>query len=258
MQYLFILSIIPSLIIAFLIYKSDKTEKEPSKELIKAFLLGFLAVILSLIASFTLQIDKLDLLGGNLFDTFIYAFLAIAAVEELCKWLCGYLFLKNNKNYDYLFDGIVYFTFISLGFATIENILYTFSGGISTGIIRALTTVPAHAFFGVFSGYYFSFYKREKLNNQNYSLYLIKSIVVPILLHGIYDFCLLTQNLFFFAAYIVYVVSLYSSAITRIKKMMKIDNSFARKNTNTYCENCGYIINESYCSNCENQNKNIY
>ena len=55
--------------------------------------------------------------------------------------------LRYNSNV----DGIVYTSFVALGFATVENILYTISGGITTGIVRAVTTVPAHAFFGIIS-----------------------------------------------------------------------------------------------------------
>ena len=224
MEVLLILSILPSIIISFLIYKADRKEKEPIIELIKAFFLGVLSIIITLLISFIIGVDKIDIFDMKLKDILIYAFLSIALVEEFSKWICGYFFLKNNRNYDYLFDGIVYFVFISIGFATVENILYAFTTNLTTVVIRAITTVPAHAFFGVFCGYYFSIYKNKKEIK-----YLLLSILVPIILHGFFDFCLLTQNSIYFMMYIFFVVGLYTSSISYIKKMMLIDTSFKDK-----------------------------
>lgn len=233
MEVLLMLSILPSIIIAFLIYKSDKKEKEPIGELAKAFFIGVLAVFLTVILSIIFKVTEIDiemLLEEDLFKIFTYSFISIALIEELSKWICGYLFLRKNRNYDYMFDGIVYFVFIALGFATVENILYATTSDLSTIIIRAITTVPAHAFFGVFSGYYLSLHKKEKLNKKiPIDRYLFLSIISPILLHGFFDFCLLTQNLLFFMTYIVFVVTLYFISINKIKEMMKKDELIENK-----------------------------
>ena len=129
-----------------------------------------------------------------------------------------------------MFDGIVYTTFSSLGFAAIENILYTLSGGIITGIIRALTTVPAHAFFGISSGYLLSMSKKEsKVSKLRARLLLFYSFFIPFLLHGFYDFCLLTENTFLFYIYLIFVVSLYSFSIYQVKKMMNQEGPFDKR-----------------------------
>lgn len=230
MQYLILLAVLPSIIIAYLIYKADVKEKEPKKELIRAFFTGATAVVLTLIISHLFGVTKFKL-DSNLVNVAIYSFIGVGLVEEFSKWICSCFFLKNNRNFDYLFDGIVYTTFISLGFATIENILYTFSGGVATGIIRAITTVPAHAFFGISSGYLLSLAKKEMLdgNNDRKTYYLFLSFLVPFLLHGFYDFCLLTQNYYFFMVYIVFVVSLYAFSIHNVKKMMKMETRFKKR-----------------------------
>ena len=61
----------------------------------------------------------------------------------------------STKEFDELMDGIVYGAVASLGFATLENIMYCIDGGLSVVAIRALTAVPAHASFGAIMGYYF-------------------------------------------------------------------------------------------------------
>lgn len=251
MNFLIWLAILPGIIVGLLIYKADKKEKEPKRELIKAFLLGIISVVLTLFISYIFGIVEIEMNFENWVEVFLYSFIGISLVEEFSKWICSYLFLKNNKNYNYLFDGIVYTAFVSLGFATIENILYTLSGGVFTGVVRAITTVPAHAFFGIFSGYYLSLSRKEKVaaNTKKQKLYLFYSLFIPFLLHGFYDFCLLTQNIVFFIIYLIFVVILYSSSIHQVKKLGAIDAPFIKKKIN-FCQNCGHKITGNYCSNC--------
>lgn len=227
MRFLVWLAILPSLVIAFFIYKADKQEREPKRELLKAFLLGFVAIIITLLLSYLFKINTIDISSKNIFNVATYSFLAIGLIEEFSKWICTVLFLRKNKNFNYLFDGIVYATFVSLGFATIENILYTLAGGIFTGILRALTTVPAHAFFAITSGYFLSLAKREiKISKIKSNLLLLYSLFIPFLLHGFYDFCLLMDSIILFNIYLIFVVCLYSFSFYEIKKMMNQEGPF--------------------------------
>jgi len=254
MSFLFLLAVLPSLIIALLIYKADKKEKEPKRELIKAFLFGVLSVILTLTISSIFDISGIKINNNNFIEVAIYSFFGIALIEEFSKWICSYWLLKNNKNFNYLFDGIVYVTFVSLGFATIENILYTFVGGVFTGVLRSITTVPAHTFFGISSGYFISLAKQEELelSSSKKNNYLFLSLFIPFMLHGFYDFCLLTQNYLLFIVYIVFVVCLYSFSIYQVKKMMRLEALLIKKKIQ-YCKYCGNKVEYNFCSNCGNK-----
>ncbi len=231
MKFLIWLAILPSIMIAFIINRADKKEKEPKIELIKAFAMGFLAVVLTLVFSFLLGINRMSIHANHIIEVAFYSFFAISLIEEFCKWICAHLFLRKNKNFNYLFDGILYVTLVSLGFATIENILYTLQGGLATGIIRAITTVPAHAFFGIASGYYYSLAKKEKVENHHTKAkeYLVASFLIPFILHGFYDFCLLTENTILFSVYLIFIVSLYSISTYQVKKFMDMDSPFIKK-----------------------------
>ena len=250
MQILLLLAVIPSLIIALIVYKSDTIEKEPIKELLKAFLLGIVAVIITLVVSFIFGIADVDVNDINTWQLFIYSFISVALVEELSKWLGGYILLRKNKDFNYMYDGIVYFSFIALGFATVENILYALSSDISTVLIRAVTTVPAHVFFGIACGYWFTLAIREKNkgNMEKKNRYLILSIIIPIILHGFYDFCLLTGSYLFLMIYLVFVVSLYVISIGNARKMQRIDHLLDSKDI--HCRNCGKILTTDVCSDC--------
>ena len=67
--------------------------------------------------------------------------------------------------FDEHYDGIVYGAAVSLGFATVENILYLFANGLESALGRAILPVSSHALFGVIMGYYLgkqSFLKERK------------------------------------------------------------------------------------------------
>lgn len=239
---LLLISILPSIIIASIIYKVDKKEKEPLKQLFKAFIYGILSIIITLLISFIIGIVDINIEETDMLGIFLYSFIAIALVEEFSKWLCSYLFLRKNKDYNYMFDGIVYSVYIALGFATVENILYTIDSGIVTGIIRAVSTVPAHAFFGVTCGYYYSLHKVSKSNDKSKSnKYLLLSLFVPVILHGFYDFCLFSGNYLLLIAYLIFVVALYSFSIKNIKYMEKNDRPLEEIHV-TIDENNDYSI----------------
>ena len=114
------------------------------------------------------------------------------------------------------FDGIVYAVFISLGFALVENILYVFgdSDGASVGILRAVTAVPAHALFGVVMGYHFAIAKFEPSHR---AIEFVLALAFPILLHGLYDFWLMSENGYLLLLFIPYVIVLWIFGFKRMK-----------------------------------------
>ena len=145
-----------------------------------------------------------------------HGFVVAAFTEESFKFLALFLLFWRTSIINEKFDGIVYATFISLGFAAVENVMYVMEFGVSTGISRALTAVPAHAVFGVTMGFYAGqarFYDKQKKE------LLRKAIGMPILLHGIYDFILMTGYDWLLIFWVGFVVFLYFSALKRIKTL---------------------------------------
>ncbi len=246
-------SIIPSIIIAFIIYLSDKKEKEPLWKIVKAYVLGIVSISLVLFVSKEFNIESIDLENSSTLNIFIYAFAMIAIVEEVAKWLCSYFSVKNNSDYNYMYDGIVYFAYVALGFATVENGLYAMAGDFETVFIRAITTVPSHVAFGIVSGYYFSIYRRELYKNKKVNAYknLALSLYVPIILHGFYDFCLLINNYFYFITYIIFVSTLYVLTISRALRMERIDHKL--DDTKIYCRYCGKVMKNNKCLECDKE-----
>ena len=217
MDYLLIAAIIPVIALGYYIYKKD-FNKEPIGVLMKLFVLGFFAaipvLIVELLASKFISTDDV----GNFFILFINTFLSIALVEEFFKWLVSYYLGYKSQDFDEIYDIIVYSVFASLGFACIENILYVYSMGLGTAIMRALLSIPGHTCFGVIMGYYlarmkiYSIQKNDAMKNKNFVL----SLIVPSLAHTLYDSFLFESTggnmhgllflSFFFVFYLIMVV----------------------------------------------------
>jgi protease PrsW len=197
------LAIAPGLAICIYVFGKDKFEKEPLHLLVKCFFLGILSAVPAIILSKT----------GEAFlkeSLFLNVFIGVALSEEFSKFLFlrFYAFPKNAFNEPY--DGIIYSVMISMGFATIENILYTFEGGISVGVLRMFTAVPGHATFAILMGYFVGL---AKFNKEKKLFYLLAGLFSAAALHGLYDYCLFQQDypLMTFGALISLILGIYLS-----------------------------------------------
>ena len=184
---LLIASITPVLIFLYLIFKKDKN-KEPIGLLAKCFFGGFLSIIIALIIGVPMM--KIGTaFQSPLFKSFYEAFFVAAIPEEFAKFIILYWIIWKSKFFDEHYDGIIYAVFVSLGFALVENILYVSGKGIGIAFIRAILAVPGHGLFAVAMGYFLSLAKFNK--QTNVQKYLVLSLVVPMGLHGTYDFLLM-------------------------------------------------------------------
>ncbi len=221
---LIIVALAPVFIIAIYIYIRDKYEREPFRLLLISLLAGCVLTIPIVYFEGILSVYGQDF--GGLAQTAWNALVVAAFTEELFKFAALYLLIWRNRHFNEKFDGIVYACFISLGFAGIENILYVFDGGISVGITRAFTAIPAHALFGVMMGYQFGlarFYPKERFWR------LCLALMIPILLHGIYDFILMSGHSYLLFTFIPYLAFLWFFGFRRIRQLS--DQSIYRRLT---------------------------
>ena len=185
---LFGIAVLPVILLMIFIYRQDKYEKEPIKSLAKAFIGGILAIPLDIMI-----ITPIELILGHSFEESIVlfnAFLGAGIPEELCKFIIFMIFIWRDKNFNEYFDGIVYATFIGLGFACVENIEYVFMFGFQTGVVRALISVPGHFLFGIIMGHFLSL---AKFHPEKRIKYLLLGLLLPMLAHGLFDFLLMSS-----------------------------------------------------------------
>lgn len=187
---LFILAVAPGLFLLWYFYHRDQYEREPKKLIFKVFSFGGLSIIPAIILELTLEAAVNRLTGGVL-NIFMVCFLVVAPVEEIVKFFVVRNWAYNRPEFNEIMDGIVYSVAASLGFATLENILYVLQHGLGVGIARALLAVPGHAFYGAVMGYFFG---RAKLSCRREKRLLAWGLILAILFHGLYDFILLTKT----------------------------------------------------------------
>lgn len=216
---LFILALLPVIILGYLIYLRDK-EKEPIKLLLKLFIGGILSAGITLGMSYVLNkffpevMYHEEMKGLSLI---IYAFLSVSLVEEISKFIVTYLISYHHKEYDQFYDMIVYSVFIALGFAWVENLLYVYEGGLRIALLRGLVAVPTHVSVAIFMGYYLSLSKIADLNHYPSRIkYLLLSVLVPTILHGIYDYLIYSSNYLCVYLYYLFIIVLYYRAHQKV------------------------------------------
>lgn len=181
------IALTPILIIVFYVYFKDKFEKESISFLFKNFLLGAFGSILISFAISGITFSFLpELESYNVFHQFLKAFFIVALNEEFSKYVIVRYYAQRSNEFNEQYDGIIYAVMVSMGFAAVENIMYVIEGGITTGIVRAFTAIPAHATFAIIMGYFMG---KAKFSNQKWKWNLI-GLLCAVIFHGAYDFFL--------------------------------------------------------------------
>ena len=251
------LAIVPIILILIFVCSKDKN-KEPIKLLLQLFCLGilscFLVIIISKGLSYIFPFMKQRFSDMNFMNVLLYSFIGVALVEETCKWVMLYFKGYNNSEFDELYDIVVYAVFVSLGFAFVENIMYVFTlGDLKTSLFRAISAIPGHACDEIFMGYYLSVAKRFQVKNvpRLERKNIILSIVVPTIIHGIYDFCLMSGLMILVAVFIIFIIALYIISLKKLKNMSL--NNKKLDETVRFCRNCGSLVEGEFCSACGRQ-----
>jgi len=132
--------------------------------------------------------------AGLHFQAFADAFLEAALPEEVSKFVGIYLCLYRARDeISSPYDIVVLAVAVSIGFAALENMFYIGDAANWTGTAfsRSLTAVPGHAFTGAIMG---TFIAHARVKRRPW-LFLTAALMVPILLHGLYDYFLFLEQI---------------------------------------------------------------
>lgn len=184
-------AIVPSFLLAWYFHSRD-VYPEPQRVIWATFGLGVLSTIPVLLVAWPTQFAVESWIENIYMSAASDAFLVAAVPEEFFKFLVLYLYAARHPAFDEPMDGIVYGAIASLGFATLENVLYTLQGGLAVAVLRAFTAVPGHAFCGAIMGYFVG-QARFNPRGRRGSL-MVQALAWPMLLHGLYDFPLMAMQ----------------------------------------------------------------
>jgi RsiW-degrading membrane proteinase PrsW (M82 family) len=186
---LLLLAFAPGLSIALYIYLRDRYEREPFKAIALTFALGAVGAIVAafLEAAFPYQANSATALA-----TAANATLVVAPIEETAKFFAVWLLVYRAPVFNEPFDGVVYCVIASMGFATLENLMYVLGGGMHVAIERAFVSVPGHAAFGAIMGYYVG---RARFDTgPKHRWLLLQGLLYATIAHGLFDFGLLSRT----------------------------------------------------------------
>lgn len=188
-DFLILLAVAPGILLMAYFFRRDQHEPEPPRKVFKVMLFGALAAIPAVIMELVGEKLMPSIDNGGVADIAVKMFLIVALSEELCKLGVVKWVIYHDPEMDEPFDGIVYCVAASLGFAILENILYVLQGGVVIGIMRALLSIPAHALFAVFMGFYVGLSKFAPTPAKRRAL-IWRGLYVATFSHGLYDFVL--------------------------------------------------------------------
>ncbi len=182
------LAVAPGGALVLFFYMRDRYNREPFFPLLMTFLLGVGALLPAMLTSLALQrLTGWTSRSANLLHLFLGALLIVGLVEEGWKFVAVRLYSYRRPEFDEPYDGILYSVMASLGFATVENVLYVLEGGVGTGVLRALLAVPSHAFYGVLMGYFLGEAKFAP-GRVRAALLSLGGLGLAVLAHAVYDF----------------------------------------------------------------------
>ncbi len=241
-----LVALVPALLLCSYVFNVDSKEKEPISLLAILFGLGAVIYIpVIFLEEYSFDIIK-AIMGEHVFYDFggmasytsngyqllhnaLNALLGTALIEEVLKFGVLFLVTHRNKNFNCLFDGIVYSLFVTLGFAVAENIYYAYIGGWNTLLLRVLSSLPGHIMFGIIMGYCYTVWHtffiagriEKKFDNITVKkpfrswYFLAITILLPVIIHGLYSFVSFYHFskitwLFIVAIAVVYVICFLS------------------------------------------------
>lgn len=172
-------------------YYKDRHRPEPVALLLFALLLGVGAAYIglglySLLDSIGFKSDAYSLMHDrNITGLFWYCIFVIGPIEELAKLIPFLLILIWLPHFDEPFDGVIYASFVALGFALHENLSYLpFMEG-PEAVGRAFASPMVHILFASVWGYAYGYADEH---NCHRGLATFLGFILSAVLHGFYDF----------------------------------------------------------------------
>ena len=185
-----VVTVVPSFLLLRYVRKKDRLEPEPPKLIWSLFGLGAASGVLA----FVLELAGFSLLaligpGSGPIALFLHWYVIVGLGEEFSKYGSLRLYTWRSREFNCLYDGMVYAAAVAAGFALLENIAYLLRYGGSVMFLRAVVSVPGHVCFGVLMGAWYGAAKKHDIMEARGRSKRCRAlaVLVPGLVHGLFD-----------------------------------------------------------------------
>ncbi|MDH3352019.1 MAG: PrsW family intramembrane metalloprotease [Gammaproteobacteria bacterium] len=219
---------LPVLFWAVYHYNKDRRLPEPLGHLALTFALGMLASGISMALYTGLGVIGLRFDAGHLADTntlglLAYTLLAIGPIEEIAKLLPFLLIVVRLKEFDEPLDGIIYASFLALGYATVENWQYLEYLSTTEAYARGFASPVVHILFASIWGHWIA---GARLGGRSILPAAAAGLGIASGLHGLYDFFVIPNPLSSLPIAASLIVAIW---VWRLRLMRSLDDDAAQE-----------------------------
>lgn len=181
-----IVSFIPSVLMFFFMMNNRKGDEEYKKDCIKLFLQGIpiCALVMLLGALFRIPWNMSGIAANRpLLDRAFVCYVVNALCEELAKFFFARKYIRKHIDKASRLDVISFMVIAAISFSLAEDVVYIFGSSVIHILVRGILMghVPEQLLMGYFYG---------KGVAEKKGIFKVLAFVVPILLHGTYNFLL--------------------------------------------------------------------
>jgi RsiW-degrading membrane proteinase PrsW (M82 family) len=228
--YIFLFSLLPGLIYSFVVFLNTPYDSiRLNKSIIylfSGFISSFLVIIFHKLFPGWKELLFLDYHIPTLLTVFAQAFIQIALVEELAKFISFSALDKIDGREESPIATMFNFMIVGTGFAIVENAMYGLNYGGQVLLTRSITALVVHMTLGIMIGYFVALGKQntEISDKTNFHIFLkmnprwkriiysVTGLIIAIFFHGMYDLNLsfrhINQEIY---SLIILAISIYVS-----------------------------------------------
>ena len=226
----------------------NKVRPSPKRLVALSFFLGMLSTVPAGALNTIFLPD--DLLSDSVSLTSVVAgmLFVVGPVEETSKFLAVRFGAYRSKYFLQPVDGLVYSTAASLGFASLENLLYVWMFGPAVMIVRAPLSTVAHLVFGSLWGYGLGVHQQS---GRRKHWFVVAMIAAAALLHATFNIATFSVFFIWISPLIVLLGGIW--AYKRFQWGQRVSPfRFRRNYPLVACNTCGVPMRivSAYCPSC--------
>ena len=246
-----VLAFAPGLFWLWFFVRGRAYRPKPRRLLAHAFVLGMLFTAPAGGLEFALLRGADIRVGGSVATAVAAMLFVVGPAEELSKFMAVRLGPYRSLYFDEPRDGLVYAVAASLGFASLENLVYILSFGPEVMVGRALISTLAHVIFGSFWG--IALGVQMQRNRRGRGFWLVGGLVVAAVVHGAFNILVLTLSALAILALLLLMGLGLWWTLSRFRWAQRVSPFRLRRNyPRAGCARCGQLnsIASRFCQSC--------